>query len=652
MARLPALLAFLAAPAVLRAQTTIVDASGRVVAMMYSGEETAIRTNLVLPTPGWQRTLGLPAADRVTATRTDTTATFKGAIELDASHRLDFTEVVREAEGKTLLWLEYSAAADLAVEGLYFRIDLPWGDFQSGASWMDDPSRSVVLPAVAPANPNLLSGTTAGLWAVNAGGGLRWSARLDRPLFVNLQDKSNENPKAYTFWVYLARGTMPAGTRGSVQVELAVSGTPDTAPAHLGIDPAASRYQFHGFGGNYCFQTDSPVARYTLDNLAVRWARVEMSLDEWEPVNDNASPFDTDWGVFIARDQPASKLRYQLEMARELQRRGIPYIISVWRLPEWMYADRGQRNPSDGARKVDPALWDELLESIGAYLLWLRGRYGAEPDLFSFNEANIGVNVLLTAAEHGEAIRSIGAHLERLGLRTRMLLGDVNHPRGSEGYVLPASQDPEAMHYVGALAFHSWGGATPEQYGAWGDLAERLGLPLLVAELGTDASGWRGRTYDSYWYGMGEVRMYQELLLYARPQATLYWEFTADYSLVRTSPNASGGTDLQPTGRFWLTKQFTDLTPPDSEAVATSSDHPKVLFTAFRKDDRLTLHIANLGAARPAVVQGLPEAAAVAGGVRTTESAGYAEFTPAAPQAGVLAVELPARSLVTLTVSF
>jgi hypothetical protein len=635
----PALVALCAIQMAVYAQTSIVDASGRVVAMTYSGEQTGVRTNLVLPTPGWQRTLSLPTPDQVTVTRTDTASTFKGAIALDATHRLDFTEVVREADGKTLISLDYSAAGDLVAEGLYLRIDLPWIDFQSGTVWHDDPLRTVVLPAVAPPKPDLLGGQTAGLWAVDAGGALRWSARFDRPFFVNLQDKSNESPKAYTFWVYLLRGSIPSGTRGNVQLELEVSGTPDTTPARLSMDAAAPRYRFQGFGGNYCFQVDSPVARYTLDNLAVRWARVEMSLDEWEPVNDNNSPFDTDWGVFDARDRPGSKLRYQLEMARELQRRGIPYVISVWRLPAWMYAGDGH--------KVNPAMWDELLESIGAYLLWLRGRYGAEPDLFSFNEADIGVNVLLSAAEHREAIKSIGAHLEKLGLRTKMLLADVSHPRGSHTYALPASEDPEAMRYVGAVAFHSWGGATPGQYAAWGDLAERLGLPLLVAELGTDAAGWRGRTFDSYWYGMGEVQMYQELLLYARPQATMYWEFTADYSLVRTS----GGGVIEPTGRFWLTKQLTDLTPPDSEVLATSSDQRKVLLTAFRKDERFTLHIANLGAARSAVIEGLPEGAVVTGGVRTTESESFAAFTPDAPQGGVLRVELPQRSLVSIIVS-
>ena len=120
------------------------------------------------------------------------------------------------------------------------------------------------------------------------------------------------------------------------------------------------------------------------------------------------------------------------------------------------------------------------------------------------------------------------------------------------------------------MGFHSWGGGTPEQYAAWGDLAEWLGLPLLVTELGVDAAAWRGRTYDSFHYGLREVRMYQELLLDARPQGTMQWEFTA--------------------------------------------------FAGEREGRRVyTLHLANLGVGREVTIQGLPEDGRPLRAVRTSE---------------------------------
>ena len=569
-------LAVLAAGLLPAAETTILDGSGRIVAMIYSGEELAVRTNLVVASPGWLRQFTLPPGDRVTITRSDSLSVWQGAIEISASQRLNFTETIRERDGKTILGLDYTATADFPAEGIYFRIDLPRDDFAGGTAEFGGAAPSVLFPEIKPAKPDIFGATVPQLAARNASSSLRWSAALDSPRFVNIQDKTENSPQVYTAWVYLHRGNVAAGTRGRLEVELSVAGQPDSMPAHLSLDTTARRYRLDGFGGNYCFNIESPVTQYTLENLRVAWARTEMTLTEWEPENDNASPYDMDWEVFSRRDPPGSNLRREFELARQIQGRGIPYVISIWRLPEWLYTDPGQKGPSD-TRRVDPAKWDELLESIGSYLLYARDKYGVEPDLFSFNEANIGVYVLFTAEEHRDAIKSIGAYLESLGLKTKMLLADATGARGTHVYALPAAADPEAMRYVGAVGFHSWGGATPAQYGAWADLAERLGLPLLVTELGLDAAAWRGRSYDSFWYGVKEVQTYQEILLHARPQGTMYWEFTSDYSLIRTTRNTSGREELQPTARFWFTKQFTDLTPPRADALGAESDHRKVL---------------------------------------------------------------------------
>jgi O-glycosyl hydrolase len=638
----------LAPAVVLFADSSIVDGSGRTVAMLHAGEEKAFRTNLVLPTPGWQRTLSLPSADGVTVTRAGSVTTYAGSIDMDSTHRLRFTQSVQEVDGKTLIGLNYTASGDLVAEGLYFRMDVPWNDFKNGVADYPGTSRSVFLSDVRPANTNIMAGDTSQIAVRDAAVNWGFSARLDRSFYVNLQDKSNESPRNFTFWIYLNRGTLPSGTTGSIQVELSLTGTPDTTPARLTLDASKVRYQFDGFGGNYCFQIESPVTQFTLNNLQVAWARTEMTLTEWEPTNDNGSPFDANWTFFEQHDQPNSNLRREFELAQQIERRGVQYIISIWHLPEWLYIDAGQQGPDATQRVIAPDKWDELLESIGTYLLYARYRYGIEPDLFSFNEPNLGINVLFTPEEHRDAIKRIGAHLQSLGLKTKMLLADVSHPRGTHTYAQPAVDDLEAMRYVGALSFHSWGGGTPDQYRAWGDLAEHTGLPLLVAEMGTDPSGWQGRTYDNYWYGLREVQHFQELLLYARPQGAIYWEFTNDYALVRLVSGVDR-TGFQSTSRFWSTKQFTDLTPHHSQALDTQSDQPKVLFTAFSKGQALTLHIANLGAAREVAIYGIPGDVAQLRPIRTSETESYLRQTLVMLQDGVLRLSLPERSLVTLT---
>jgi O-glycosyl hydrolase len=622
------------------AEIAVVDGQGRLAAMLYAGDSATVRTDLVLPTPGWTRTNALGSAQNLRVSRGETSS-WEGVLPLDSTHRLGFRQTVREQDGRLLFSLSYTALEDLAAEGLFFRINIPWQEFKGGDVAIG--ARTARLPETIPANVNLLSGETQQLDARGPAPSLVWSARLSRPLFVNLQDKSNESPRHFVFWVYLHRGAMAAGAAGSLDLELALDGVPDTTPAQLTLNAEEPLYRFDGFGGNYCFQIESPVTAYTLENLNSRWARTEMSMVEWEPQNDNASPFDTDWGALAARDKPNTRLRREFELMRTLQNRGIPFVASIWRLPEWLLGDRDTKKPEDQKRVVDPALWDELLESIGSYLLYARHQYGVEPDLFSFNEPEIGVRILFSAEEHREAIKRIGAHLAGLGLKTRMLLGDVSNPRTTHAYVQPAAADAEAMQYVGALSFHSWGGATPAQYGAWASLAEKIQRPLLVAELGADPSAWQGRSYDSYWYGIEELRMYQELILHARPQGTMYWEFTADYSLVRQA-----GSNLSPTGRFWLTKHFTDLTPPGAAVLASASDHPKALMTAFERDGAFTVHIANLAAARDATLTGLPRHVASWRAVLTSETESYRELDPIAAEDGGVHLALPARSLLTL----
>ena len=200
-----------------------------------------------------------------------------------------------------------------------------------------------------------------------------------------------------------------------------------------------------------------------------------------------------------ASDQPGSRIRTELQLMRRLQDQGIPYVASVWHLPEGL-TDR--------------------IRHVSSYLLHAREQYGVEPGLFSFN---------------------------------------------------------------------------------------------------------------------------QELLLHARPQALIYWEFTAGYSLCRVA-----GSGVEPTGRFWLTKHFTDLTPANARALATASDHPKVLITAFAGESSIAVHIANLSDARQATLTGLPAQIAAWRPILTTGQQGYAEQPSLEPAQGALQLTLPARSLLTL----
>lgn len=434
--------------------------------------------------------------------------------------------------------------------------------------------------------------------------------------------------------------------RGQTDVRLVFNATPESTPATARIEVDKPRGKLHGFGGNYCFGIESPVAAYTLENLRHAWARTEMTLTEWEPGNDDADAGTMNWQYFEAQDKPDSNLRREFEMMQSLTSKGIPYVTSIWWLPEWMLADPDMKPRSEHRRRVGTGKWQELLESVGSYLLYAKKKYGTEPDLFSFNEANIGVYVLFDPEEHRDAIKSFGAYFRKLGLKTRLLLADATGPDGTFSYALPAANDPEALQYCGAVAFHSWGGTTPERYRRWGEVAEWLGLPLLVAEAGVDAGAHRQRRYDSFDYGLREVKQYQDLLEHARPQGILYWEYTSDYGLLKVIREGKT-SQVEPTARFHFMRHWANLTPRNSDNLITQSNHEKVRVTAFRGAAGLAVHIANLGPARELSLEGLP--AGTYRQVVTTETQGFAERARVEAGGQTTRLALPGRALVTLT---
>ena len=632
------------------------DRNGRITALDAHGDAVAIQTNVVVPLKGWTKLPRLDHAQDVKRTKADGAARWRGRIEVAEGRFYRYEQTLRE-EGTTVrLRVVVRAEADVATEGVYLWLTLPNSAFAGGTCELLQGKRHVAsaeMPRVKPERRHFLSGTASRLVATSADTETTLDATVEPACPATVQDNREWKSPTYTAFLRHPASPLAKGQTATFDLRLQFTAKADRSPATLTLDATRVRYRLDGFGGNYCFGIESPVTQFTLDNLRVAWARTEMTLPEWEPRNDNDSPTEANWAFLTSHDKPDTNLRREFLLAQQIHRRGIPYSITIWHLPEWLCEKPRTDKKRPNRRRVHPDKWPELLESIGSYLLYAKRQYGVEPTLFSFNEPNAGVRVRFTPEEHRDAIKRIGAHFERLGLRTKMLLADVTNARGTHTYALPTANDPEAMRYVGALSFHSWGGATPAQYAAWADLADRLTLPLVVGELGVDAGAWRGRTYRSFHYGLREVRMYQELVLHARPRATMQWEFTGDYGTVDVVRDAAGKAKLVPHARFWFVKHFCDLTPPKAEVLATASDHPKVLCTAFRGEaDGQTvyaLHIANLGAAREATLTGLPAELKRLRAIRTSAADSFKELPPVEVAGGELKVGLAAQSLLTLT---
>lgn len=632
----------------------LTDAHGGIGSLQASGEDLPLRMDLRVPAKGWNRNARLnPSRPAATSTRGDTKV-WQGTIELERGKRCQYEIGLLQKGGSVAIDVSVVAQADLDVEGVYLWAQLPVNLFLGGKASLtaeDGKETTADCPKTLPEKYIFLGGRANRARIADAARRTAIEFQFDRAVNCQLQDDRKFSGSDYSFMFQLARGPLKSGEQTAVHMTLLPTATPDTRPAKLTMDTAQVRYKLDGFGGNYCFAIDSPPAQYTLENLRSAWARIEMIAARWAPDPADFAAAEPDWKKLESRDTPDSALRRRFEFDQRLHKRSLPLVASIWWLPEWLYGDGGGKN-TDGHRRIVPRdNWPKLAAVIGSYLLHEKRRYGVEPDLFSFNESNYGVMVLMTPEEHRQIIKFLGSHFAKLGLKTKMLLGDCTGP-GSIRFTDPAASDPEALKYVGAVAFHSWGGADADVYAGWAELADRLKLPLLVTELGVDAN-YSIRPHELPGYGLREVRMYQELLLHARPAGTMYWEFTSDYSLVGWRKKPDGQVEVSPTDRFYFAKHFCNLTPHHADALATSSDHPKVLVTAFAAGagpQRVyTIHIANFGLAREADLAGLPAGVGRFRAVCTSPSDSFRELAPVENRESRARLTLPARSLLTLT---
>lgn len=649
-------------PAMENAQT---DGNGRITELHGNGESMELVSELRLALPRWSRFASQAPwhTTEVKFSESGGRKEWSGRIRIEDRRYGRYRQTLWESNDVTFLDLQVTAETNLDLEGVFLFLTIPTPVMAGGICELSSNENAIAaaaLPASTPADqePRFLQAIADRMLWVDPSGTYRLELNFDRPRQLTVQDDRAWNSPTYSLFTRMTTGPLRTNETAALRLRLRLMAREDHAPVRLVVDTQRTRYQYEGGGGNFVYGLESPVTQYALDQLRLAWARTALNLAEWEPENDNASPSNINWSALGRSDRPGSNLQREFLLSRQLAQRRIPTCASIWRLPEWMYTDPGKGREAQGRRIADGS-WPEVLESIGSYLQYAKRQYGFEPELLSFNEASEGVNVALTATEQRDAIRRIGAHLARLGLKTKLLLGDVGSPRGTTEYVRPALAEPDVMQYVGALAFHSWGGATAREYAAWPELARAARRPLLVTELGVDASAWQTPwIIPSYAYALKELRMIQEVLLYAEPQAILEWELTSDYATAQVTKDRAGKSQCTPGFRFHFLRHFYNLTPHPAIALVTTSDHPKVLLTAFASDipaqntppvTTLSLHIANLGSARPALLTGLPLDIDSLRVMLSNENTGSRRLDPIPVERGQVQLDLPAQSLVTLT---
>jgi hypothetical protein len=453
-------------------------------------------------------------------------------------------------------------------------------------------------------------------------------------------------------YVAILSGNAAQGTAVSRSFLVTASGVADYTPVAFTLDADSLGRPFTGFGGNFRLQNpeaDPPVIDYCLENMDVRWGRVEMPWMFWHPEENEDPVAKAENGDLHPRAQAA------MEMAARLHELGMPVILSNWSAPDWAISGRRSWGPQPGGLRgnpLDQSKMEKIYKSIGDYIQYVKDQYGFEFVMFSFNESDLGIYVRQTPEEHAQLIKGLGAYLKSRGIRTKLLLGDTADANGWP-FIQAALEDPSTHAYMGAVSFHSWRGYTDENLKQWAEAARFLDLPLLVGEGSMDAGAHRyPDIFKEPMYAMEEINLYVRILKICQPESILQWQLTADYS-----PMSGGGVfgdihePLTPTQRFWNFKQLADV-PEGLAAMNIEADSDQVLCAALGDTTRAqyVVHIVNNGAYRQATLTGLPSNARRAQVWVTNERRSMSRQGFAWIRDGVASFSMDSNSFITLRI--
>jgi hypothetical protein len=338
-----------------------------------------------------------------------------------------------------------------------------------------------------------------------------------------------------------------------------------------------------------------------------------------------------------------------MEMARTLAQKNIPFFISTWGIPQWA-SSPSQRRPDQPqgiqAGKFNPDKMPALYKAIGSYLTYLKANYNAEPVSFSFNESDLGINVIFTPQEHADLIKGLGKYLQSQGLKTKMLLADACSPHPL-GFIDAAMKDPECRKYINAISFHSWHDGTPEEFTAWGKAARELNVPLFCGEGGIDADAHRyAQIFSEPWFCLFEIDTYLGMMQYGQVASVLHWQLTENYGVLT---GGRGGAALQPTRRFFHLKQL-DLTPPGAPFLPLVGAAPGITRAAYGDAAKgYAVHLLNTGATRQTAVSGLPASVKEMRVFVTDAKRQMKELDKLPVAGGTVKITLDPESLTTLT---
>ncbi len=532
--------------------------------------------------------------------------------------KFEFSETVLDEGGGTAkIGIKVKTAADTVLTGVFLCFDLPADGYSGSRIHLIDSAASAIdtvfpfpgsrgrMPGAFRLKNFLVQASAKGFRVQSAARTLE--VRTEQPAEIIIQKGNQRFGNADDrIYISIMTGHSKDGQIGNAAFLIKASGEIDRTPAEITIDTHKPGRKFDGIGGNFRLQNeefDPEVIDYCLDKLNVQWARVEMPWHNWHPV-ESINPLEAARAGKIDEG-----VRRAMEMARTLAKKHIPVILSAWSTPPWAIIGETNYRNENGiwGNPLNPKKMRSIIKSLGDYFVYLKEAYGVEPELFSFNESDLGINVRMTGQEHADFIKKLGAYLASKDVTTKMLLGD-NSNATTIDFIQPALEDPAAHKYIGAISFHAWMGCDNWTLSNWADASRELNVPLIIAEGGIDPSAWGyPDILHEPSFAQDEIDTYIRSINTAHVRTILQWQLTSDYSLLTGGGIYRTEGNLHPTQRFWNLKQL-GMVSQGSFILPVTCDKEVIDCAAFGDiaGGNYVIHIVNNGASRTIHLSGLP----------------------------------------------
>lgn len=400
--------------------------------------------------------------------------------------------------------------------------------------------------------------------------------------------------------------------------------------AALTVDLSKKAQTMMGLGGNFCqprYGSTEPLdtnGRYCLDNLQVVHARIGLPLNYWNPAR----------GVYKNEAQAkASFLALQ-----EMKKRRIPTVVSVWVGPEWMVG------PDRMGTVLKPDMVDPCIESIAEYLKTARDQYGVEPEYFSFNEPDYGVNFKFDPPQFIDFIKRAGEKFKAMGIKTKFLVADTANGTNFKSLAAPLLEEKSIAQYLGPISFHCWDAlsAPDEVYRGIAELGRRHNKPVWCLEAGHDAALWqKPNTWSSWDNAFNTAMAYAKTVRLAEACLMDYWTYQNNYPLVEEETG-------RPRPVFHVMKQMEAVLGAGRTVVSAATDSEDLQYVATVKNGSPSALVANPIGSGKLTVKGFPPNKKVDVIVSDKNSQGRLARTLTVDPRGQLTVALPAHSVVTL----